>query len=209
MDPLWPHQRTILVVDIEESSRRSNQAKARMRDTMYTLLDEALATGGVTEDLREPFFDRGDGVITLVRPVDGLPSSHILDKVIRPFSDRLAEHNAGRHHSFRLRAAIHSGDVHFDERGMFGEDVDIAMRLNEAPEVKLRLRESSAPLVLVVSQNVYDSVVDDGGVDPRSFEPLVRLRVGDVHHRGWVQVPAEVVPAELRSVGALSAQSRE
>jgi class 3 adenylate cyclase len=188
-----PHQRMIVAVDIEGSTNHSNLAKAQLRNAMYDLLEEALLDSGITEDLREPYFDRGDGAMALVHPVDHIPLTRLLNTFIRTLSDRLAEHNAGPRQRFRLRAAIHAGEVHFDRRGTFGEDIDIAVRLLDAPEFKTRLRQTSAPLVLVVSDEIYRSVLCHGSdeIDMSTFEPLVHLHVGRVSHRGWVQVPAE------------------
>jgi class 3 adenylate cyclase len=187
-DALRPCRRTIVAVDIEDSSARPNHEKAQLRDAMYALLDEALVNSGVTEDLRDPPYDRGDGAIMLVHPVGPDPCGQLLDRGIRTMSDRLTEHNTAGRPGFRLRAAIHSGDVYFDRFGMFGEDVDLTMRLLEAPDVKRRLRQTSAPLVLVVSEHVHHSVRRR---DAPAFEPLARVLMGAREHVGWVHVPSE------------------
>ncbi|MFL6126230.1 hypothetical protein [Actinophytocola sp.] len=165
-----------------------------MRDDMYDLFEAALLACKITEDLREPFINTGDGVITLVRPVDGVPKTLLLHTFVPVLSEMLAEHGIVHpNRKFRLRVAIHSGDVHFDRQGAFGEDLDLAFRLLNSPELKSRLQQTGAPLVLAVSDHIHRSVIRHGydGIDGRTFEPLIRLEMADQRHTGWVQVPAE------------------
>ena len=44
---------------------------------------------------------------------------------------------------------IHAGEIHFDGMGYFGEALDVAFRLLDAPRLKNRLRQVVTPLVLV------------------------------------------------------------
>jgi class 3 adenylate cyclase len=191
---LHPRQRIIVACDIEGSTTRTNPGRGALRADMYNLLEAALLECEITEDLREPFFDRGDGAMALVRPVDGVPKTLLLRTFVPVLSGMLSEH-AEIHpdRSFRLRVAIHSGEVHFDPQGVFGEDIDITFRLLEAPELKRRLQETAAPLVLVVSGDIYRSVIRHGydGIDGRTFEQSICLEVAGQRHYGWVQVPAE------------------
>ncbi|HWM73587.1 MAG TPA: hypothetical protein VNQ53_07595 [Nocardioides sp.] len=189
-----PCQRTIVAIDIEGSTTRNNSAKGMLRNDMYDLFEAALLDCEITEDLREPYLDRGDGAILFIRPVDEAPRTRLLNQFIPKLSDLLAQHAVRNpRHRFRLRAAIHSGDVHFDRRGAYGEDIDVTVRLLDSPELKTRLQQTDAPLVLVVSEHIYRSVIRHGydGIDDRTFEPLVHLQVGGQPYRGWVQVPAE------------------
>jgi len=197
---LQPSQRIIVVCDIEGSTTRTNPAKAALRGDMYDLLEAALLECAITEDLREPFYDRGDGAMVLVRPVDRVPKTLLLRTFVPALSEMLAEHALlYPDRMFRLRVAIHSGEVHFDDRGTFGEDIDITFRLLEAPELKRRLQRSEAPLVLVVSDHIHRSVVRHGydGIDGRTFEPSICLEVGGQEHTGWVQVPAEAIASRV------------
>jgi hypothetical protein len=189
-----PRQRVIFVCDIEGSTSRTNTAKAAVRADMYDLLEAALLECNITEDLHEPFINTGDGLIMLVPPVDGLPKTLLLDSFVPVLSDMLAEHAAihpGR--KFRLRVAIHSGEVHFDRQGTFGEDIDLTFRLLNSPELKQRLQGTDAPLVLAVSDHIHRSVIRHGydGIDGQTFEPLIGVEMAGQLHTGWVQVPAE------------------
>jgi hypothetical protein len=201
LSPLPPLHRTMVAVDIEGSTTRTNPARATLRQVMYEVLDEAFRVSGILEDYRHPLIDRGDGALVLIRPVDQVPKTLVLNTFIPALSDLLAAHNADRPDSaFRLRTAVNAGEVHYDSRGPFGEAVDVTCRLLDAPEFKARLRRTAAPLVLVVSEYIYRSVIWHGydGIDDRAFEPLVHLEVGGRPQHGWVHVPAETLPYPRR-----------
>jgi hypothetical protein len=189
-----PRPRTIIACDIEGSTTRTNPARAVLREDLYDLLESALLTCEVTEDLHEPFYDRGDGAMIMVRPADRVPKTVLLNTFVPRLSEMLAEHavvNPDR--MFRLRLAIHAGEVHFDRRGTFGEDIDITFRLLNSWELKDRLERTEAQLVLAVSDHIHDSVIRHGyaGIDHRDFEPSIEVEVAGQPRRGWVQVPAE------------------
>lgn len=190
---LQPLQRIIVAIDIEGSTSRLNPAKATLRSDMYDLFESALLDCKITEDLREPFYDRGDGAMTLVRPDDGVPKTALLQTFVPALREKLAEHAAAHpDRMFRLRVAIHSGEVHFDQMGTFGEDIDITFRLLNAPKLKLQLQQTEAPLVLVVSDHIHRSVIRHGydGIDGETFEPIICLEVANQQHTGWVQISA-------------------
>jgi hypothetical protein len=190
-----PRQRIMVVCDIEGSTTRTNPEKAALRVDMYDLLEAALLDCKITEDLREPSTNTGDGVLVLVRPVDEVPKTLLLHTFVPALSVLLAEHgdlHPGR--KFRLRVAIHSGEVHFDRVGFFSEDIDLTFRLLNAPELKQRLQQTDAPLVLAVSDHIHRSVVRHGydGIDGRTFERKIFLEMAGQKHIGWVQVPRAV-----------------
>jgi hypothetical protein len=172
----------IMAVDIEGSTARTNPAKARLREAMYDIVEKALDSGGVAEHRRDPFIDRGDGLLALIHPADDVPKTVLLDPVIPTLRDLL------RGQGFRLRAVLHAGEVHYDARGCFGEALDIASRLLDSANLKRRLHGTTEPLVLAVSDDIYFSVVRHSydGIDNRDFAPAVRVRVAGRTHRGWV-----------------------
>ncbi|WP_370943274.1 hypothetical protein AB5J62_29810 [Amycolatopsis sp. cg5] len=186
-----PRHRTILVLDVEGSTQRTDTAKAHLRRAMYGMLDASLRSGGIAPEHHDPPADRGDGALVLIHPVDEAPKTSLLNRVVPTLSSLLADQDP--EHGFRLRVALHAGEVNYDRQGCFGEALDITFRLIDAPEVKRRLRAIEGPLVLVVSDDLYNSVIrhDYEGIDQRTFEPLVRVRVAGTRHRGWIHVPAE------------------
>jgi len=191
-----PVYRSIVVVDLEGSTKRSNLVKGELRRVMYELLDQAFLAAGIGPGHLEELADRGDGVLILIRPHDDVPKAALLGRLIPVLAGLLAEHNAAAARpelELRMRAVVHAGEVHEDDRGFYGDDLDVAFRLVNAPAVKRALREAaSAPLVLVVSEEIFSAVVRHGYVAPDGYEPSVRVRVGERLRRGRVHIP---VPA--------------
>lgn len=184
--------RAILAVDIEGSTRRTNPIKGVLRHTMYELLEAALRTAGIGEQARDQMVDRGDSTLALIHPVDDAPKLLLLDTVVPTLAELLVEHNRRNpEQCFRLRVVVHAGEVHNDGRGWFGESLDLAFRLLDAPEAKRTLIQTVEPLVLVVSEAIYESIVIQGyqGIDSGSFKHMARVQVGDRRHRGWIHTP--------------------
>ena len=131
------HQRTIVALDIERSTSRPDDVKAELRQTMYALFDAALRAAGIQPRHRDRFADRGDGFLALIHPVGHTPRV-LLRRVIPAFGLLLAEHNVGRplQRQLRVRVVVHAGTVFYDANGCFGETLDAAFRLLDAPSVK-------------------------------------------------------------------------
>lgn len=187
-----PVHRSIIAVDIEGSTTRTNPVKGEIRRAMYDLVEQALEAVAITGDCLEPLTDRGDGVLVLIRPHDDVPKTVLLDRLVPLLAARIAEHNTQTPLPalrIRLRLVVHAGEVHLDMRGWYGEAIDIAIRLLDAPPVKRVLKQAAAPLVLVVSDEIYTGLVCQGYVNPATYRRLVRVRVGSRLHGGWVHVP--------------------
>lgn len=190
-----PHYRTIFAVGIGDSTARTDMAKADLRYAMYDMLDNALCSSGIIPAYRDNFIDRGDGVLTLIRPVDQVPKTLLLNQVVPTLESLLCNHNAGLPSRYiRLKVAVHAGEVHYDRGGCFGEALDITCRLLDAPEVKRTLVRVMPPLALVVSEMIYQSVVrhDYQGIDGRAFEGRVVVNVAGQCHRGWIKISNQV-----------------
>jgi len=178
------HQRTIVALDIERSTSRPDDVKAELRQTMYALFDAALRAAGIQPRHRDRFADRGDGFLALIHPVGHTPKV-LLRRVIPAFGLLLAERNVGRplQRQLRVRVVVHAGMVFYDANGCFGETLDAAFRLLDAPSVKGALQAALAPLVLVVSAGL-DSFVHPGDFG-RAISP-VSVQVGGNEHEGRV-----------------------
>ena len=191
--PSRPVRRGIVAVDIEGSTLRTDPAKGVLRQVMYELVEYALSVSGIHDRHCEPLIDRGDGILALIRPVDEVPITALLDTMIPTLSRSVARHNERHPHcALRLRAVVHSGEVHHDRRGCFGVALDHAFRLLDAPELKLRLRQAPGnSLALVVSEDIYWSVVAQGyeGIDEHDFERAVRVSAAGHAKCGWVSLP--------------------
>ncbi|MEU4251129.1 hypothetical protein AB0F15_27345 [Amycolatopsis sp. NPDC026612] len=187
-----PHHRAIVAVDVEGSTRRTNPAKAHLRTVLFELLDQAFLAGGITKKYRDGFVDRGDGALCLIRPVDQAPKPVLLATVVPALAELLTRHAESHPDlAFRLRVAVHAGEVHYDSRGPYGEDVDIACRFVDARELRRQLSITAAPLVLVISPEMHRSVVRHGypGIDHDTYFQTVPIRVGTQRLRGWVHTP--------------------
>jgi hypothetical protein len=192
----FPVHRSILAVDIEGSTQRRNPVKKELREQVYRLLFEALCAAGIDEAYCDPFTDRGDGVLVLLHPADDLPKPLLLTRLIPALVNLLEAHNNGispadQPRILRLRAVLHAGEVHHDPNGPFGEDLDIAFRLLDAPRFKAHLRSATIPLALVASEYIYRAIIRHGygGIDEEEFLPIVSVNVGDQRQKGWVHSP--------------------
>jgi hypothetical protein len=200
-----PHHRAIVAVDIERSTSRPDPVKGELRNLIYEMFDEALRSAGIRQRYRDRFIDRGDGILALIRPVDQVPKALLLNRAIPAFSRLLADHNESLPHSsrtqrqLRVRVVVHAGEVHYDANGCFGEALDVAFRLLDAARVKKLFREATGSLILVVSEDIYSSVVRHGydGIDQRAFHPLVRVIIAGNRHCGWIHLPEEPVQAQV------------
>ena len=191
-----PVYRSIVAVDVEGSTKRTNPAKGRLRHVLYDLLDRALKAAGIGPRHLEELADRGDGVLILIRPYDDVPKTVLLGRLIPALTALLAEHNAAvaaPELRMRLRAVVHAGEVHDDDWGFYGDDIDVAFRLLEAPTVKRVLRDApEAPLVLVVSEEIWAAIVRHGYVDGDPYQQRVQVTVGGRRRRGRVHLPVPV-----------------
>jgi class 3 adenylate cyclase len=203
-----PHHRTILAVDIESSTTRTNPIKAELRTTLYELFDAALCSAGICERHRDRFFDRGDGALALIHPVEQGSKVPLLSRALPTLNQLLTDYNAslprlGRaERPLRIRVVVHAGEVHYDVNGCFGEALDVAFRLLDAPPVKKALRVAASPLILVVSEDIYRSVVRQryDGIDQDTFHPLVRVQIAGDRYRGWIHSPKEAAQARIAEI---------
>jgi len=197
--PDGPVHRLIFAVDIEGSTERTNPAKGELRRILYDLLDRALEAAGIGARHLEPYTDRGDSVLILIKPHDDVPKTLLLGQLVPILTALLAEHNAAVTRPelrVRLRAVVHAGEIHEDDRGFYGDDLDAAFRLLEAQSLKKALKKATtSPLILVVSEEIFHGIVEQGYLDGTSFEPLVRVRVGRRQRRGWAQIPDPLTSA--------------
>jgi hypothetical protein len=186
-----PRYQAIVGLDIEQSTSRPDLVKAELRTMLYELFEAALRSADISPDRRDPFMDRGDGLLALIDPAD---LALLLSHVVPVFGQLLAGYNAARppQHRIRVRVAVHAGQVRDDDNGCFGTALDITCRLLDAPAAKAALKASPGPLLLVVSGDIYHSVVSHGPgpADREAFRHLVTAQVAGREHPGWVWAPA-------------------
>ena len=194
--PLRPFRRRVIVaLDIEGSTSRPDPVKAELRTMLYELFDAALRSAGVSARRRGRFTDRGDGLLALIDPAD---QALLFNLVIPVFSRLLAGYNAslpdpgGRDRQLRVRVVMHTGNVHDDDNGCFGEALDIAFRLLDAPRVKTALKAAQGPVLLVVSSDVLNPIASCcRSVTGHTASRLVTVQVAGHEYQGWIHIPAQ------------------
>ncbi len=192
-----PVHRNILALDIEASSSRTNLVKFEQRSQVYGLLATAMEAAGIDRSHHDPPTDRGDGVLMLIHAVDEVPRSRLLNPLMAVLARLLAEYNSALDPAeramrrIRLRAVIHAGDIMQDDHGPFGTELDAAFRLLDAPRVKAGLRDTSAPLVVVVSGQIYESVIlhRHDGIRPEAYRRATRVQLCGIQRQGWLHIP--------------------
>lgn len=203
-----PRHRAIIALDIEQSTIRPDSVKAELRRAIYDMFDQALRSAGICRRHRDRFIDRGDGLLALIHPVDQAPKALLLNRTIPALSKLLADYNATvsyadrPYRQLRIRAVVHAGEVHYDTNGCFGEALDIAFRLLDAPSVKKTLRTATGPLTLVISADIYRTIVRHGydGIDQHAFRPLVHVQVAGSRYTGWIHLPQETTKLHVAEI---------
>lgn len=194
LDPEGRHpvHRGIVAVMAEHAAGRTNPAHDEVRRETYRLLDTALTESGIPPQHRDKITYHRDGLVAPIRPVDEVPKTLLIGSVAPALNRLVTDRNATGLPALRLRVVVHSGEIHRDAQGFFGESLDIAFRLLNAPRVKEFAKTITDPVVLVISEDIYWSIVRHGyeGIDRRAFVPLVRIhsgrrRLGYVHVGSW------------------------
>jgi hypothetical protein len=166
--------RTIVCVDVEGfgDRRRTNRDQVAVRAGLYRALRTAFARSKIDWDscYHE---DRGDGVLVLV-PAE-VPKELLVAPVLGKLAGALARYNqvAGHQRRIRLRAAVHAGEVHYDEHGVAGMAINTTFRLLAADALKEILCGSPGALALIASQWFYDEVIRHSPkCKPTTYRPV-------------------------------------
>jgi hypothetical protein len=185
--------RTILITDIENYSAqyRTDAIRARLRAQLRRLMTATLSDTGM-DDTHYTMYTTGDGWLVTIDPAVGKP------RILGPVVDRLGaglrkqNRQVDMLERLRVRLVLHAGDVLVDQDGHFGDQLNFAFWLLEAQELRELLRQASGPLLVCVSDAVYQQVIAQRheGLDPAAFE-AVWLKCKDIPRLGWVHVPGE------------------
>jgi tetratricopeptide (TPR) repeat protein len=199
---IQPEHRSILVVDIEEFSRRerTNPIQLDLHRDLRGLLQDALQAGEINQDVCE-WEDRGDGfLITIGAEV---PKSRLLDPVIPLLAERVEAHNRTAEPAWRLRlrVVVHAGEVLRDPKANVGQAVVAACRLLDSPELHAHLKATSRPLVVAVSDWIYQEIVQHGygSIDRATYRRMPFTSKNTIDH-AWVHIPDDpTAPAAATS----------
>ena len=199
---ILPVHWSILTFDVEgfSESYRDDRARSVVRAGFYRVLEESFRAAGLSWP-RDTYEDRGDGAVVLVSPL--VPKVLLIDPFLGCLCAGLAEHNRAARlaERFRLRCAIHAGEVATDEHGMSGFDLIVACRLLDAAELHASLRNSPSALATIVSDGIYEAAIRHGfrDIDPTAYHP-VRVRVKQTRINAWLHLPVHRYPGELATI---------
>lgn len=195
----YPIHQTLFTFDVEDFSARYRDDRARLavRAAMFALVRAAFATSGVDWEVCL-CQDCGDGALVVV-PAD-VSKVLLLDPLLPALSDALAAHNraAPQTERIRLRVAVHAGEITYDEHGVSGHDLVVVSRLLDATELRHALARTDVPLVVGVTELLYDTIVRHGyrGIEPATYHPVV-VRVKKTRLRAWIHLPGARVPPSV------------
>jgi len=200
-DPLY---HPMVAADIKGSANRSDQIQVMLHEALYRVVPDALRHASVP-DGDCTLVDRGDGVLVVFQP--NVSIRPLIDPMMPRLVAGLESYNAavGERERMQLRVALHSGYVRQDAMGYYtGQALIHLFRLLDSRLLRSRLAASSAPLVLIVSETVYDAVVrQHDGIDPSAYE-LVRVTNKEVKGaRAWIWAPGRGGAAPLPSPAAM------
>jgi tetratricopeptide (TPR) repeat protein len=188
---IQPEHRSILVVDIEEFSQRTNPVQLGLHRRLRDLLQGALQAGEINKDVCE-WEDRGDGFLVTIGAE--VPKSRLLDPVIPLLAERVNAHNLAAEPAWRLRlrVVVHAGEVLRDPKPNVGQAVVAACRLLDAPQLRACLKATSRPLVVAVTDWIHQEVVQHGyaGIDRAAYWPMAFTSKNTIGH-AWVHVPGD------------------
>jgi tetratricopeptide (TPR) repeat protein len=114
----------------------------------------------------------------------------------------LAEHNQTQEAEarFRLRFAIHAGEVRNDDHGVAGTAINFAFRLLDAAELKAALSGSSGLLAVIASRWFFEEVIrHDQASVPASYRKVL-VAVKETRASAWIRLPGDPSPSPERAV---------
>lgn len=189
-----PTHRTILAVDVVAFTRsdRGNLGQLAIRRALYAALQKSFNVAGVVwaDCVCE---DRGDGALIFI-PAD-FPKVLLLDLMFNVLAEQIKAHNhvAQSTRKFRLRAALHAGEVHQDSYGFAGFDVNFACRMLDASALRRTMESTDNEVGVIVSELIYNGVVRHGygQIDPAAYRK-VEFRVKGTRAKAWVRVVGDM-----------------
>ncbi|RSM70395.1 hypothetical protein DL991_37695 [Amycolatopsis sp. WAC 01375] len=195
----YPFPATIVVVDLRSFSKLRNPDQIAARRQLYGLLADAFTAGGVDWKLCA-HEDRGDGVLVIV-PTE-TPRAVLLGPVLTEFAHRVeSAERLPSGWACQVRVAVQAGEVHQDENGFVGSDVNHAFRLVDSDVLREALSTTDRRCAVLVSDVLYQATVRHGydQIDPNAFHCTV-VHVKDVTATAWLSIPGD--DAAARAVAA-------
>jgi serine/threonine protein kinase len=182
---------TMLAVDIAGFTRpgRDDEIRLYLLEKLYDVLERAFDGSGIRwgDCFHE---DRGDGALIVIPP--DVACKGIIDPLPERLRGLIRRHNHVSYQAagIQLRAAAHIGPVEHDGHGFVGADINLLFRMLEARPLRRALAGSRAELALIVSDEVYRSLVRrcPSLVSPEVFQQ-VRFQVKHTGAQAWIYLP--------------------
>jgi class 3 adenylate cyclase len=173
---------------------RNDEIQLYLRRALYDMLRDAFTGSGLPWEQCE-YHDRGDGALVIIPP--GAPAQATIDPLPERLAGLIRRYNRIVREPARmqLRIAVNIGPVWRDDHGIAGEDVNLLCRMLNVQKLRQALAGSATELALIVSANVYQSLVrrHPSLVDPARFQP-VTTKVKQTRIRAWIYVPGGPPP---------------
>ena len=187
-----PDIHTIIGVDMSGFGTREEQVQDHLRAALYGRLEKAFRYAGVPWPEQEWREDRGDGALLIV-PFNA--AAPIIDRLVPHLHAGLRGHNklSSEEAQITLRMAVHAGTVRRDSYGLSGKAMVEVYRLLDAPAFKDAVSSYRAVLGIVVSEFIYEQVVQRGYglIDPDSYGKLSIVNKETVTD-AWLYLPSRV-----------------
>ena len=185
-----PLHRTIVVVDVAgfTDPARTMAHQIDVHQSLYKLIGQAFDESGLDLDKCE-VGDRGDGMMILLPAA--MPKIRLADRLPHRLLAGLKRHNATRSAAatFKLRVALHAGEVHANKHGVVSPAVNLAFRIVEAQEAKQALRHTDDVLAIVASDHFYQEVIAaDPAANPERYR-TIPVDVKQTRTTAWLLLP--------------------
>jgi class 3 adenylate cyclase len=181
----------VFAVDIAGFTRpgRDDEIRLHLHEKLYEVLERAFDGSGIP--WKECFHeDRGDGALVVIPPE--VACKGIIDPLPERLRGLIRRHNhvSCQAAEIQLRAAAHIGPVEHDTHGFVGSDINLLFRMLEARPLRHALAGSGAELALIVSDDVYRSLVCrcPSLISPEAFQ-RVRFQAKHTRARAWIYLP--------------------
>jgi class 3 adenylate cyclase len=187
---------TIIVVDIASFTRptRTMWHQRVVLECLDKVLYIAFSEAGVELDTCV-VKDRGDGKLILIPP--GMDNARLADRLPGRLVAWLRRHNAvhSSEAQFKLRVALHNGEVQQHGQDVLGAAVNLTFRIVDAPEAKSMLRLTPCVLALIASDDFYKNVISqDPATDSSSYRQL-SVRDNETSVVAWLRALDDASPA--------------
>ncbi|MFE2753702.1 hypothetical protein ACFXGA_17080 [Actinosynnema sp. NPDC059335] len=184
-------QRSLLVCcDLKSYGSADDLLQRELQELLVRSLDRAGQAAGLDRSQwrRQAKGDEEWAVLPVATP-----EGDVVDRYVRALDAELAATNRYRvpEARLRMRMAIHFGATVEGANGYPGQDAVLVSRLLDSAAAHAALEQSSADLVVVLSDTLFTSLVAAGYTTLRAEDfRRVDVRVKTFHGHGWMWLPS-------------------